>query len=374
MRKWVCNILCLALLAGIVSVPADASENVDTGRQGTEWNQADAMALRAAVPDAESAAVETGSVESPAPSAVPTQAPVFGGNKVVKSEDVFVTTENAEDKSCTITGYKGDTGVTTLYIPDEIKGKTVKNVTEGVFANCVFLKNLVVYGDTELAANNLFAAGTSVEIWAKTGSKANTYALQKSLVFHAIEGPAAISGKKATSLNRATVTWSAVNGAQSYNIYRKRGKEQYAVYKNMAALTFTNERLKVGATYSFKVSPVFLASNGDMVEGLASKETSVSLKPSKVKSVRAKGIRGGVQVRWKRNKNVSGYQVYMKVHVKGFKTNFARVKTISKNKITRYRNTMLVRGMKYSYKVRAFKRIKGKNIYGPFVTVTTKAK
>lgn len=374
MRKWVCNILCLALLAGVVAVPADASENADTDRQGTEWINAGEMVLRATAPNAESAAVETGSVESPAPSSVPTPAPVFGGNKVVKSEDVFVTTENAADKSCTITGFKGDTGVTTLYIPDEIKGKTVKDVAEGVFANCVFLKNLVVYADTELAANNLFATGSSVEIWAKTGSKANTYATQKGLVFHAIEGPATISGKKATSLNRATVTWSAVNGAQSYNIYRKRGKEQYAVYKNVMELTFTNERLKVGATYSFKVSPVFLAANGDVVEGLDSKGASVSLKPSKVKSLRAHGIRGGVQVRWKRNKSVSGYQVYMKVHVKGFKTNFARVKTIEKNKITRYRNTMLVKDMKYSFKVRAYKRIKGKNIYGPYVTVTTKAK
>ena len=35
---------------------------------------------------------------------------------------------------------------------------------------------------------------------------------------------------------------------------------------------------------------------------------------------------------------------------------------------------MLVRGMKYSYRVRAFKTIKGKKIFGPFVMVTAKAK
>ena len=81
------------------------------------------------------------------------------------------------------------------------------------------------------------------------------------------------------------------------------------------------------------------------------------LTPAKVKKLKAKGIRGGIQVRWARNKNVTGYQVFMKVHVKGFKTSFNRVKTIKKNKVTGYRCKMLVRGMKYSYRVRAFKRI-----------------
>lgn len=374
MRKWVCNLLCLALLAGIVSMPADASVNEESDSRETSCIREGEVTQYCAAPKAESAGVESGSVESPVPTVVPTQAPVFGGNKVVNSEEAFVTVENTADKSCTITGYRGDLGVTTLYIPEKIKEKTVKTVADGVFANCAFLKNIVVYGDTELSANMLSASAAGVEIWAKTGSAANSFATQKGLVFHPIEGSVTLTAKKATSLNRATVTWSAVNLAQSYNVYRKRGKEHYSLYKNMTILSFSNERLKVGATYSYKVSPVFLAANGDIVEGLASKEAAVTLKPSKLKGVRAKGIRGGVQVRWKRNKNVSGYQVYMKVHVKGFKTEFARVKTIKKNKTTGYRNTMLVKGMKYSYKVRAYKTIKGKTVYGPYVTVTTKAK
>jgi hypothetical protein len=98
------------------------------------------------------------------------------------------------------------------------------------------------------------------------------------------------------------------------------------------------------------------------------------LKPAKVKKLKATGVRGGIQVRWSRNKNVDGYQVYMKVHVSGFKTNFNRVKTIKKNNITGYRCKMLVRGMKYSYKVRTYKKVKGKKIYSPYATVTTRAK
>ena len=139
-------------------------------------------------------------------------------------------------------------------------------------------------------------------------------------------------------------------------------------------LTYTNEKLAAGATYTYKIRPVFTAADGESIEGEDSKEAAIALTPAKVKKLKAKGIRGGIQVRWARNKNVTGYQVFMKVHVKGFKTSFNRVKTIKKNKITGYRCKMLVRGMKYSYRVRAFKTIKGKKIFGPFVTVTAKAK
>ena len=139
-------------------------------------------------------------------------------------------------------------------------------------------------------------------------------------------------------------------------------------------LTYTNEKLAAGATYTYKIRPVFTAADGESIEGVDSKEAAIALTPAKVKKLKAKGIRGGIQVRWARNKNVTGYQVFMKVHVKGFKTSFNRVKTIKKNKVTGYRCKMLVRGMKYSYRVRAFKTIKGKKIFGPFVMVTAKAK
>ena len=111
-------------------------------------------------------------------------------------------------------------------------------------------------------------------------------------------------------------------------------------------MTYTNEKLAAGATYTYKIRPVFTAADGESIEGVDSKEAAIALTPAKVKKLKAKG----------------------------FKTSFNRVKTIKKNKVTGYRCKMLVRGMKYSYRVRAFKTIKGKKIFGPFVMVTAKAK
>lgn len=362
MKKWICAALCLSMVAGMFSVDVDAS-----GETGTK--DSDIKLMSTGVANVETAAVETASAETPAP-----QLPAFAGNITVNDEKVFTTAVNSGDKTCVITGYTGNVVATTIYIPEKIGDKTVTAVNDKVFAACPYLKNVVVMGDAELTGSSMFHSAAKPEIWGKTGGKAASYATAAGLVFHPMEGPATASGKKAANLTKATITWSAVNGAASYNVYRKRGKENYSLYKNVTAVSLVNEKLKAGATYKYKVYPVFTASDGEQIEGYASKEVSVALVPAKLKSVRAKGVRGGIQVRWKRNKNVSGYQVYMKVHVKGFKTKFNKVKTIKKNKVTGYRCKMLVRGMKYSYKVRSYKKVNGKKIYSPFVTVSTRAK
>lgn len=361
MKKWICAVLCVSMIAGISSVEVNASEE-----KKTEEKMIHVMSAQAA--EVETAATETSAVETPAP-----QLPPFMGNVTVNADNVFTTAVNA-DKTCVITGYTGNVSVTTIYIPEKINGNTVVTVSDKVFSECPYLKNVVVGGDVDFQGNTVFYSTAKPEIWGKSAGKSAAFAAMAGLVFHPMEGPAAVSGKKNASLNKATLTWGVVNGAVSYNIYRKSGKGDYALCQNAAAVSFVNDKLKAGTTYTYKVNPVFTASDGEVIEGYASKAVSVAMKPAKPKKVRAKGVRGGIQVRWARNKNVTGYQVYMKVHVKGFKTNYRKVKTIKKNKVTGYRCKMLVRGMKYSYRVRTYKTVKGKKIFSPFVTVTTRAK
>lgn len=363
MKKWICAMLCVSMIAGLGAIEVNASEE-----KKTEEKTIHVMNTGAA--QVETATTETSAVESPVPVQ---QLPVFMGNVTVNAENVFTTAVNA-DKTCVITGYTGNAAVTTVYIPEKINGNTVTDVSDKVFSACPYLKNVVVKGDAGFQGNAIFYPTSRPEIWGKSGGKAAAFAVPAGLVFHPMEGPATVSGKKNASLNKATLTWAAVNGAVSYNVYRKSGKEGYALCQNVTVLSFTNDKLKAGTSYTYKVNPVFAAADGEIIEGYDSKAAPVAMTPAKPKKVRAKGVRGGIQVRWARNKNVSGYQVYMKVHVKGFKTNFRKVKTVKKNKITGYRCKMLVRGMKYSYKVRTYKTVKGRKIFSPFVTVTTRAK
>lgn len=382
-RKYVSILLSVSLIAGIAPLDAQAKTVEDKKITVQTINDKEGMAALAengpsesALPSGSPSATPSASASaapSTIPSAVPTATPVIPsqGKVVVDAEDAFSVTAASDGKTCTISGYKGNAAVTTLYIPAKIGEKEVTAIAANVFAACPYLKNVVIKNDIDAAAG-AFPAGT--EIWAKSGTKAQAYAQANSLVFHPLDSTASLTGKKDASFTKGTLTWTAVNGAVSYNIYRKKAKGKYSLYKNVTALTFTNEKLEAGATYTYKIRPVFTAADGESIEGADSKEAAIALTPAKIKKLKAKGIRGGIQVRWARNKNVTGYQVFMKVHVKGFKTSFNRVKTIKKNKVTGYRCKMLVRGMKYSYRVRAFKTIKGKKIFGPFVTVTAKAK
>lgn len=355
--------LCVSMIAGVGSIEVNASEE-----KKTEEKTIHVMNTGAA--EVETATTETSAVERPAPVQ---QLPVFMGNVTVNAENVFTTAVNA-DKTCVITGYTGNVAVTTVYIPEKINGNTVTAVSDKVFSACPYLKNVVVKGDAAFQGNAIFYPTSRPEIWGKSGGNAAAFAVPAGLVFHPMEGPATVLGKKNASLNKATLTWEVVNGAASYNVYRKSGKGSYALCQNVVVPSFTNDKLKAGTSYTYKVNPVFVAADGEVIEGYDSKAASVAMTPAKPKKVRAKGVRGGIQVKWARNKNVSGYQVFMKVHVKGFKTNFRKVKTVKKNKVTGYRCKMLVRGMKYSYKVRTYKTVKGKKIFSPFVTVTTRAK
>ncbi len=382
-KKYVSILLSVSLIAGVAPMDAQAKTVEDKKAAIQTINEKETMTAQAETGSSETAApsespsatpsASASAAPSTTPSVAPTATPVIPsqGKVVVDAEDAFSTTAGSDGKTCTISGYKGNAAVTTLYIPKEMGDKEVTAIAANVFAACPYLKNVVIKNDIDIAAG-AFPAGT--EVWAKSGAKAQTYAQTNGLTFHPLDSTASLTGKKDASFTKGTLTWTAVNGAASYNVYRKKAKGKYSLYKNVNALTYTNEKLAAGATYTYKIRPVFTAADGESIEGVDSKEAAIALTPAKVKKLKAKGIRGGIQVRWARNKNVTGYQVFMKVHVKGFKTSFNRVKTIKKNKVTGYRCKMLVRGMKYSYRVRAFKTIKGKKIFGPFVMVTAKAK
>lgn len=400
-KKYVSILLSVSLIAGIaptnvqantvedkenevqmINTKAVENAKVETAPTESESPSENPSATPSATASAEpSGTPEVSATPSATPDTTPSATPVIPsqGSVVVEADDVFVVTESSDGKTCTISGYKGNLAVTTLYLPKEIEKKEVTGIGANVFADCPYLKNVIFKSDLDIAPA---AFATTVEFWAKSAGKAQAYAQSNAMIFHPLDSTASLTGKKDASFRKATLTWTVVQGASSYNLYRKKAKGKYALRKNVTAsnsasalaMNCVEEKLEAGATYTYKVRPVFTTADGVSIEGVDSKEVAVALTPAKVKKLKAKGIRGGIQVRWARNKNVTGYQVYMKVHVKGFKTSFNRVKTIKKNKVTGYRCKMLVRGMKYSYRVRAFKTVKGKKIMGPFVTVTAKAK
>lgn len=68
-----------------------------------------------------------------------------------------------------------------------------------------------------------------------------------------------------------------------------------------------------------------------------------------------------VTLKWKRDKNVSGYEIYRSVKKN---TGYIKIKVISKNKTVSFIDKNLQKGRTYYYKVRSYKKVKGRIYYG----------
>lgn len=188
-------------------------------------------------------------------------------------------------------------------------------------------------------------------------------------------GTSTVTGaKKAASLKQVTLTWSQTGEAQGYVIMRQAGKGAFAEIARVAdgapgKKTYVDQAVKPGTTYTYQVHLWRTRADGTVETGVCKNSMSVSLVPGKVKGLKAKKGRGKITITWKKTKNITGYQVYTKVFVKGIKMKYSKVRTL-KPKTRKYKRGMLVKGMKYGFKVRAYKKVNGKKIYGPFTTVT----
>ena len=104
-------------------------------------------------------------------------------------------------------------------------------------------------------------------------------------------------------------------------------------------------------------SVAFAGSNEYSVSALTASKVK---KPAKVKSVKAAPECKKVTLKWKKQKGVAGYQVYVSDLKNG---KYKKLATVKKNSYTAKK---LKVGKTYFYKVRAFKKNKKKKVYGAF--------
>ena len=160
--------------------------------------------------------------------------------------------------------------------------------------------------------------------------------------------------------NNVTISWSAYPGAKGYQIYRankKRGK--YKKIKTTTSCSFTDKKnKKLGKKKYYKVrayGTVGSSTKYTAYSGIISAKPRVGTPTG----LTAYGASGGVTLKWNKVPGASGYQVYRSTSPGG---SYSRLGTTKK---LQYINTSLVKGTKYYYKVRAYKKKHGKK-YGWF--------
>lgn len=161
-----------------------------------------------------------------------------------------------------------------------------------------------------------------------------------------------------------TVTWKNRANANSVEIWRKKGDQNYKKLKTVSNTTtsFTNTKLSRGVTFYYKIRQV-ISKNGekyysdftDEMSATTLKAVSITLKPNKK----------AINISFENAPGASGYEIYYK------NANMSKYSLLTSTTLNSYKMTGLNRKSSYSFKVRVYANVGSKKIYGPYSKAAT---
>lgn len=178
-------------------------------------------------------------------------------------------------------------------------------------------------------------------------------------------GKVKIATAASENYNTIRVTWNKVFGANGYRVYRSTSKDgKYTAIGSTAknsAVTFLDKKAATGTTYYYKVR-AYRNVNGKKVYG----SYSIAVKGKAVLSAPSLSVGSTSKtavLEWSRVKAADGYQVYASASKNG---KYTRIKTTKGTGMTEEK---LATGKTRYYKVRAYRKVNGKTVYGFFSKV-----
>lgn len=178
------------------------------------------------------------------------------------------------------------------------------------------------------------------------------------------KAPASVKAVLSSNYHTVKVSWSKVTGATSYRVYYKKSTaKKYTLLTTTEKLNVTKKNLADGVKYYFKVVPRY-KDGTTTVESPNYKTTSIytlkKISTPKVTKVNSKKVK----VSWTNINGESGYQISRSTKKTG--TNIVSTYSTTSGKSKTFSVT---KKKKYYYKVRAYKTVNGKKIYGPWSNV-----
>lgn len=257
---------------------------------------------------------------------------------------------NEDGAKCTLKTYDSS-AVGRIEIPKEYNGVKVTAIEENAFLKCSNVTEVMLPETiTNIGAFSMGYIenenGEKVKkegfvIWGRVGSEAEKYALNNGITFKVyLTTPVLKSAKNA--VGGVNVSWTPVENAVGYNIYRKnvKGKWKLIAYVSGEKTKKYLDATAVNATdYVYTVR----AKAGNFISGYDKKGVAVHYVATPI--VTLSNTKNGVQIKWTKNDKATSYRVYKKVNGA---TKWAKIKTV-KNNVFSYVDTTAVSGEKSYY-------------------------
>ncbi|MCZ2258651.1 InlB B-repeat-containing protein [Sporosarcina sp. G11-34] len=177
-----------------------------------------------------------------------------------------------------------------------------------------------------------------------------------------------------TAYNKLKVSWAEHKGVSGYEVYRatsSNGTYKLVETKNVASsTTHVSSGLITGKTYYYEVKPYGII-DGKKVYSRSPGKTTLYAKPIPAKPTGVKTTNSSstaINVSWKKVAGASGYEVHRATSKSG---KYNRVNTVTNGSTLSYTNNDLTTGKSYYYKVRSYRTMNGKKVYGSYSSIVS---
>ena len=297
---------------------------------------------------------------------------VTKAQETIKAKGHTTSVINKKDATCTADGYTGDT-YCSVCKTTTAKGSVIKTVghkwnsgsvtteptctTQGektyVCTVCYDAKSELISAKGHKEVVIPAVAPTYKEPGKTEGKKCSVCGTitvaQKDVAKLTLATPVVTVKNSATGVK---VAWKAIDGAESYKVYRKTYStktKKYGSWKTCGTATktsYVDVTAKSGTKYIYTVK----AFNGDTKSGIKNSSSILFLAQPTVKIA---NNASGVKVSWNKITGATGYKVYRAEYKNGKWTGWKSVKTITKGSTVSWTDTKAKSGVKYKYTVKA---------------------
>ncbi|MBQ8198077.1 MAG: M15 family metallopeptidase [Lachnospiraceae bacterium] len=294
----------------------------------------------------------------------------------VASEGAAVSDNDTQNKPLTVDKVTGVSVTSKTYTSLEIKfaalyGPAGYEIYRGTSKNSMSMikelaKTQTSYVDTGLTTGTTYYYKVRAYAVDAAGKKVYGAFSDISAAIPQLTVPV-ITSAKSTNYNKIKITYKRVTEANGYVIYRSTKKnsgfKKIATIKKGKTVTYTDKKRTTGKTYYYKVR-AYRKVNGKRVysDYSAVVAAKASLKKPKIRTVTVESADTAL-VKWKKVTGASGYYVYRSTKKDG---KYKKAAHIKNGAATEAYVDGQENGKTYFYKIRAYRKVKGKKKYSPY--------